>query len=95
MCFYYYIEKEIYGKNKHYSVELKSQAVTEYLSGKSPMLELCKKYDIKEKLDPKLGQEIWIRWYEFYWYERKTLQGDPPIVKDIKDSINREFSNRV
>ncbi len=37
------------GKHKHYSVELKQQVVMEYLSGESSTLELCKRYDIKEK----------------------------------------------
>lgn len=33
--------------NKHYSKELKEQAVADYLSGKGSLLEICKKYKIK------------------------------------------------
>lgn len=37
----------IHNGNKHYSKELKEQAVKDYLSGKGSLLEICKKYKIK------------------------------------------------
>lgn len=36
-------------KNQTYSVELKLQAVTEYLSGKGSLDTICKKFKIKSK----------------------------------------------
>ena len=37
----------IHNGNKHYSKELKEQAVKDYLSGKGSLLEICKKHKIK------------------------------------------------
>lgn len=57
-------------KNKKYSVELKLQAVQDYLSGGGSLRELCKKYGIKH--NRQLGN--WIMWYNRH-KEFKERQG--------------------
>lgn len=46
-------------KNKHYSKELKLQAVQDYLTGKGSQREICRRY----KIPAKRTLERWIMWY--------------------------------
>ncbi len=46
-------------ERKKYSKELKIQAVTDYLSGKGSQIEICKKYQIKGRVQLR----DWIKWY--------------------------------
>jgi len=45
--------------NKHYSHELKLNAVSDYLQGEVSLLEIMKRYDIRSKR----SLEDWIKWY--------------------------------
>jgi len=49
-------------KTRKYSVEVKYQAVTEYLSGKGSMHEICEKYDISRRA----MLMKWIKCYNSY-----------------------------
>lgn len=46
-------------RNKHYSKELKLQAVQDYLTGKGSQREICRRY----KIPAKRTLERWIMWY--------------------------------
>lgn len=46
-------------RNKHYSKELKLQAVQDYLTGKGSQREICRRY----KIPAKRTLECWIMWY--------------------------------
>lgn len=78
-------------KNNNYSVELKQKVVQEYLKGELTTLELCRKYDIKDK-----GRiHRWVKKYEssesFADMRGKSATGRPKKIKDIKDMTKDEY----
>ena len=74
-------------KNKVYRVELKIQAVEEYLSGKGSQREICKKYGILAKRT----LEVWIMWYNGHreFKERSNAKGE--IYKDYARRTCKDF----
>ena len=69
-------------KNKVYSVEMKIQAVEEYLSGKGSQREICKKYGILAKRT----LEVWIMLYNGLREikERGSAKGEIYMTKGRK-----------
>lgn len=61
-------------ERKKYSKELKIQAVTDYLSGKGSQIEICKKYQIKGRVQLR----DWIKWYNGHqeFKERSSVKGE-------------------
>lgn len=69
-------------KSKKYSAELKTQAVTDYLSGKGSLLEICCKYEISAMR----VLEQWIKWYNGHkeFKERSSAKGEIYMTKGRK-----------
>ena len=69
-------------KNKKYSAEQKLQAVTDYLTGKGSMQEICKKHGILS--DCQLRN--WIKWYNGHreFKERSSAKGEIYMTKGRK-----------
>lgn len=66
-------------KNMNYSVELKTRAAEEYLSGKGSLLEICRKYKIRSKT----ALRNWIKWYNGHNRSSKT-KGQKYMTKGRK-----------
>lgn len=69
-------------KIKKYNAELKVQAVTDYLSGKGGLLEICCKYEISA-----VGVlQSWIKWYNGHkeFKERSCVKGEIYMTKGRK-----------
>ena len=69
-------------KNKKYPKELKLKAVTDYLSGKRGLLEICCKYEISA-----IGVlQSWIKWYNGHkeFKERSSSKGEVYMTKGRK-----------
>lgn len=70
---------------KHYSVQLKMQAVQDYLAGKGSQEEICKKYGIRSK--SKLQK--WIKQYNGHKELKASRTGGCPIMaKGRKTTFN-------
>ena len=69
-------------KNKVYSVEMKIQAVEEYLSRKGSQREIFRKYGILAKR----ALEVWIMWYNGHkeFKERSSAKGEIYMTKGRK-----------
>lgn len=69
-------------KNKKYSAELKLQAVKDYLSSKGSLREICKEYEITDKI--LLRQ--WIKVYNGHkeFKERSSAKGEIYMTKGRK-----------
>ncbi len=76
-------------KNKKYSVELKLQAVQDYLSGGGSLRELCKKYGIKH--NRQLGN--WIMWYNGHkeFKERRGAGTEIYMAKGRKTTLEERI----
>ncbi len=79
-------------KNKHYSAELKLQAVQDYLSGKGSLRNICKKYEITSKT--RLSE--WIICYNGHkdFKERSSAGGEIYMTKGRK-TTQEERANIV
>lgn len=63
-------------KNKHYSKELKEQAVLDYLSGKGSQTNICEKYGIRSR--SKL--HLWIKMYNSHGKLPSSITGGTQIM---------------
>ncbi len=75
-------------RNKKYSVELKLQAVQDYLNGGGSSREISKKYGIRDKrqlLD-------WTMWYNGHkeFKERRGARTEIYMTKGRKTTLNRQ-----
>lgn len=66
----------LHNGNKHYSKELKIQAVEDYLSGKDSQYEICKKYGIKSTSQLRK----WILMYNSHEKMKSSGTGGIPIM---------------
>ena len=76
-------------RNKKYSVELKLQAVQDYLNGGGSLREICKKYEIKDKRQLR----NWIMWYNDHkeFKERRGAGRDIYMGKGRKTTLEERI----
>ena len=69
-------------KNEKYSAEKKIHAVIDYLSGKGSQLEICKKYEIRNRSQLR----EWIKWYNGHkeFKEPRMAEGEIYMTKARK-----------
>ncbi|WP_425292979.1 IS3 family transposase [Faecalibacterium prausnitzii] len=76
-------------KEKSYSVELKYQAVSDYLSGKGSLREICRKYKIRSTRQLR----NWIKMYNGH-KELKCYTGGSRMTKGRKTTYGHTFTSR-
>lgn len=76
-------------RNKRYSVELKLQAVQDYLNGKGSQREICRKYEIPAKRT----LEMWIMWYNGHkeFKERRGAGTEVYMTKGRRTTIEERI----
>ena len=76
-------------RNKKYSVELKLQAVQDYLNGGGSLREICKKYEIKDKRQLR----NWIMWYNGHkeFKERRGAETEIYMAKGRKTTLEERI----
>lgn len=76
-------------KEKSYSAELKYQAVSDYLSGKGSLREICRKYKIRSTRQLR----NWIKMYNGH-KELKCYTGGSRMTKGRKTTYGHTFTSR-
>ena len=75
------------GANRHYSAEVKTAAVIDYLHGGGSLQTICKKYQIQNKRQ--LSE--WIKVYNAYGdFSRRTHSGGGSYMKQGRDTTKEE-----
>lgn len=75
------------GGNRHYSIELKQDAVNSYLSGEGSYESICKKYKIQSATQLKR----WVMWYNSSGKLKASGTGGPIL----KEGRNTTFEERI